>query len=64
MVFKLCILLKTNKYNMKKMLAITIISALLYACSGGAGSSNSADTKNTDQNAATKSISDYDPHRG
>jgi hypothetical protein len=49
---------------MKKMLAITIISALLYACSGGAGSSNSADTKNTDQNAATKSISDYDPHRG
>ncbi len=53
---------------MKKALAITIISALLYACSGGAGSNNSSsntgNTEATDQGTAEKSVSDYDPHRG
>lgn len=51
---------------MKKMLAITIISALLYACSGGAGSNenSNADNNSTDQDAGTKSLADYDPHRG
>ena len=48
---------------MKKIFAITIISALLYACAGGAGGVSSND-KDGDENAATKSISDYDPHRG
>ncbi|SFP85623.1 Cytochrome c [Parafilimonas terrae] len=64
--FKLCILLKQTDTTMKKMLAITIISALLYACSGGAGNNDNsnADSNSTDQNAGTKSLADYDPHRG
>jgi cytochrome c5 len=49
---------------MKKMLALTIITALLYACSGGAGSSNSSSSESAEQNNDSKSVSDYDPKRG
>jgi len=48
---------------MKKFLAITIMAALLYACSGGAGGSNNSDTSNQ-AGKTSKSIADYDPHRG
>jgi mono/diheme cytochrome c family protein len=47
---------------MKKFFAITIIAALVYACSGGAGDNNSS--KSNEAGSASKSISDYDPHRG
>lgn len=49
---------------MKKMLALTIISALLYACSGGAGSSNSSTGASAEQSEDSKAVSGYDPHRG
>jgi hypothetical protein len=53
---------------MKKALAITIISALLYACSGGAGSNgstaNGEAANATGQSENNKSVADYDPHRG
>ncbi len=48
---------------MKKMLAITIIAILLYACSGG-GSNNSNSSTTAEENAGAKSVSDYDPNRG
>lgn len=52
---------------MKKLLALTIISALLYACSGGAGSSsdnNSSANTGSEEKTGDKSAADYDPHRG
>ena len=49
---------------MKKMLALTIITALLYACSGGAGSSNSSSSESAEPGSDSKSVSDYDPKRG
>lgn len=48
---------------MKKISAFTIIIAVLfYACSGGAGAKSDNDT--TGNEKQSKSIADYDPHRG
>lgn len=54
---------------MKKIFALTIISAVLYACSGGAGGSsdnksNTDGNESTEQNEGAKTAADYDPHRG
>lgn len=49
---------------MKKILALTLITALLYACSGGADSSNNKSSEGAEQKEESKSLADYDPHRG
>lgn len=51
---------------MKSLFVITIISALLYACSGNTSSSNSTSTNDTSgaKSVNPDAISQYDPHRG
>ena len=53
-----------KQFDMKKIifLSCAVTAVIMYACSGGAGAGSS--DKDTAQNGTTKSISDYDPHRG
>ena len=48
---------------MKKLFVILTISCLIYACSGGAGGNNNANSAGTND-AISDSKPAYDPHRG
>lgn len=49
---------------MKRVFVFAIISALLYACSGGTNNNSNSNEPGTPETSATDQVSKYDPHRG